>query len=116
VLQAVGAALRAESRNGDLVGRFGGEEFVMLLPGVQPAELGEIAERICERVRRLEIEIETDRAPRIVRGLTASVGAALYPQMASTLEELLWAADNALFAAKDAGRDQVRMVRSSPLR
>ena len=116
VLKAVGAALRAEARDEDLVGRFGGEEFVMLLPGVDTDRLGGVAERVCRRIRQLAIEVETDSGVVAVRGLTASVGAALYPQMAATLEELLWSADNALFAAKDAGRDQVRMVRSAPLR
>lgn len=116
VLRAVGAALRAEARGEDWVGRFG-EEFVVLLPGVDSEQLGEVADRICQRIRKLEVEVDTgtDQDPIIVRGLTASVGAALHPQMAATLEELLWAADNALFAAKDGGRDQVRMVRSTPL-
>jgi diguanylate cyclase (GGDEF)-like protein len=115
VLLAVGAALRAEARGDDSVGRFG-EEFVMLLPGVSSEQLGEVADRICRRIRQLEVEVETGHSPIVVRGLTASVGAALYPQMAATLEELLWSADNALFAAKDGGRDQVRMIRSAPLR
>jgi diguanylate cyclase (GGDEF)-like protein len=114
VLRAVGAALRAETRGDDSVGRFG-EEFVVLQPGVNSEQLAEVADRICQRIRNLEVEVDTDHDPIIVRGLTASVGAALYPQMATTLEELLWAADNALFAAKDGGRDQVRMVRSTPL-
>ncbi|HET8642756.1 MAG TPA: GGDEF domain-containing protein [Pseudonocardiaceae bacterium] len=116
VLRAVGTALRNEARADDLVGRFGGEEFVVLLPGVDTATLGDVAGRICQRIRQLEVNVETDQEPVVVRELTASIGAALYPQMAATLEELLWAADNALFAAKDAGRDQVRMVRSVPLR
>lgn len=115
VLRAVGAALRADARGQDSIGRFG-EEFVVLLPGVDSEQLGEVADRICQLIRKLEVEVETDQSPIIVRGLTASVGAVLYPQMAATLEELLWAADNALFAAKDGGRDQVRMVRSTPLR
>lgn len=115
VLRATGTAMRAESRPDDLVGRFG-EEFVVLVPGVDADALREFAGRICERVRQIEVVVESNGAAITVRGLTVSVGAALYPQMAATLEELLWAADNALFAAKDAGRDQVRMVRSAPLR
>jgi diguanylate cyclase (GGDEF)-like protein len=114
VLRAVGATLRAETRGDDSVGRFG-EEFVVLQPGVDSQQLGEVADRICQRIRQLEVEVDTDSDLIIVRGLTASVGAALYPQMATTLEELLWAADNALFAAKDGGRDQVRIIRSAPL-
>jgi len=115
VLRAVGTALRAEARGSDPVGRFG-EEFVVLLPGVDSQQLGEVAERICQRIRQLDVEVDTGHDPIMVRGLTASVGAALYPQMATTLEELLWSADNALFAAKDGGRDQVRIIRSAPLR
>jgi diguanylate cyclase (GGDEF)-like protein len=115
VLRATGNAMKAESRPDDLVGRFG-EEFVVLVPGVDADALREFAGRICERIRQLEVTVESGRAPSTVRGLTVSVGAALYPQMATTLEELLWATDNALFAAKDGGRDQVRMVRSAPLR
>jgi diguanylate cyclase (GGDEF)-like protein len=115
VLRAVGTTLRAEARGDDSVGRFG-DEFVVLLPGVDSEQLAKMADRICQRIRQLEVEVETDHSPIMVRGLTASVGAALYPQMATTLEELLWSADNALFAAKDGGRDQVRMIRSVPLR
>jgi diguanylate cyclase (GGDEF)-like protein len=105
VLRRVADALAEEVRRDDLVGlvgRFGGEEFVVAVPNVTARQLGEIAERICTRVRRLAVDIGSCT----VSGMTASVGGALYPHLARQLDELLMAADNALFQAKHAGRDR----------
>jgi diguanylate cyclase (GGDEF)-like protein len=112
VLAAVAAALRAEVRDRDLVGRFGGEEFVVLLSGPgagETAELDTVAERIRRRVADLRVEIPTADGPLTVSGLTVSIGGAVTPTEGTDLRTLLQTADAALYAAKRAGRNVVRM-------
>ena len=108
VLRAVARALREEVRSHDLVevvGRWGGEEFVALLPGTGPASAAGIAERLRARVAALRVA-HPDR-PETLIGVTASIGVATYPQPADSLDALLTVADAALYAAKHAGRDRV---------
>ncbi|GAA4531385.1 GGDEF domain-containing protein [Amycolatopsis samaneae] len=106
-LRAVGDALRAVVRGNDLCGRFGGEEFVVVLPGSGPEVVLAVAERV--RARIAETHVVSAAAPGPF-GVTASVGVASWPGTATTLEELLLAADSALYAAKEGGRNQVRAV------
>jgi diguanylate cyclase (GGDEF)-like protein len=111
VLAAVAGALRAEVRDRDLVGRFGGEEFVVLLAGPAAgatAELEAVAERIRRRVADLRVEIPTPDGPLTVSGLTVSIGVAVAPADGADLRTLLQIADTALYAAKRAGRNVVR--------
>lgn len=103
ILLSVAAKIAAEVRASDLVGRFGGDEFVVLLPDSGPADTQEIAERIRVRVTSL-------RSP--AGHLSVSIGASTYPEVTGSLDDLLHAADNALLAAKDRGRDQVHFVHS----
>jgi diguanylate cyclase (GGDEF)-like protein len=108
LLRAVADELRHETRPYDLVGRFGGEEFVMLLPGVGSAEVEHVADRIRQRISRLSVEISGhDGRPVVVGGLSVSIGAAVSPENGREIDQLLLAADGALMAAKEAGRDQV---------
>jgi diguanylate cyclase (GGDEF)-like protein len=111
VLAAVAGALRAEVRDRDLVGRFGGEEFVVLLAGPAAAavELEAVAERIRSRVAGLQVEIPTPDGPLSVAGLTVSIGVAVAPAEGADLRTLLQIADTALYAAKRAGRNIVRV-------
>jgi diguanylate cyclase (GGDEF)-like protein len=115
VLAAVAEELRAGVREHDLVGRFGGEEFVVLMPDLRPGpgardELHAVAERLRERVARLAVPVETTDGLRMVTGLTVSVGGALVPADGTTLEQVLKAADAALYAAKREGRNAVRIA------
>jgi diguanylate cyclase (GGDEF)-like protein len=112
VLAAVADTLRAEVRDRDLVGRFGGEEFVVLLgalgdPGTGSGEMQVVAERIRVRISELRVEMPTADGPLTVAGLSASVGCSLYPDDGHDLRELLQVADTALYAAKRAGRNRV---------
>jgi len=114
VLGAVAEGLRAEVRDQDLVGRFGGEEFVVLLAGVDVSADGTdvlaIAERIRAGVAALRVEIDTPDGPLPVTGLTVSIGAALHPRHGDDVGALMHAADAALYAAKRAGRNTVRLA------
>ena len=111
-LAAVAEVLRTEVRERDLVGRFGGEEFVVLLAGLGgkgPVELEAVAERIRRRIADLRVEIPTPDGPLTVRGLSVSVGCAIMPDGGAELRDLLEIADRALYAAKGSGRNAVRM-------
>jgi diguanylate cyclase (GGDEF)-like protein len=101
ILLNVAATIAGEVRGTDLVGRFGGDEFVVLLPGSDPADTREVAERIRNRVTALH-------APG--GRLSISIGASTYPEITGSLDDLLDAADHALLAAKDRGRDRVHIV------
>jgi two-component system cell cycle response regulator len=100
VLRSVGAALRACTRQGDFVARYGGEEFVLLLPGATDEDAIGAARRVREVLRGVE-------GP---RAITASLGIASLPAQGVTGPELLAAADQALYAAKEGGRDQARLA------
>lgn len=106
VLQAVADVLSSSARRYDVVGRWGGEEFVVLCPEVSKDTLRAVAERIRERVRELRVPLEGTE----VDGLTVSIGIALYPDFGPELQDVLLAADDALFVAKDSGRNQVQTI------
>jgi len=78
---------------------------VILLPQTDTASALRVANRICESVRTLEIVTRQG-----VQRLSVSIGVATFPANGRILEDLLFTADMALFAAKDAGRDQVQVV------
>ncbi|WP_203758870.1 GGDEF domain-containing protein, partial [Actinoplanes octamycinicus] len=89
-------------RPGDLAARYGGEEFAMLLPGAGPEETMEIAERIRRGVAAAPIAVSDG----VLCHATVSIGAAGVPALRG-VDELVLAADRALYAAKNAGRDRV---------
>ncbi|WP_188113578.1 GGDEF domain-containing protein [Nocardioides humilatus] len=103
-LALVADAIRAEVRDNDLLGRFGGEEFSVMLPDVTAAEATAIAERI--RCRVATTSFPGAGAITISLGV-AAVGA---DEGAVEFVEVLSAADRALFTAKNDGRDRIRTV------
>lgn len=107
VLRAVAAALSTEVRGYDAVGRFGGEEFVVLLSGVDATSAALTADRLRGRVGALDLTVQAPGGTARIQGLTASVGCAIGPQPAGTVDELVGAADGALYEAKRAGRNRV---------
>jgi diguanylate cyclase (GGDEF)-like protein len=104
VLRALAGELRQQVRESDVVGRFGGEEFTVLLPRTDGAGAYCIAERLRTSAGRLNVAAGDARI-----SVTVSIGVAVLGQHGSDLFELLAAADVALYRAKDAGRDQVRI-------
>ncbi|GAA1973826.1 GGDEF domain-containing protein [Amycolatopsis minnesotensis] len=108
VLKAVAAAITEAVRTSDCVGRFGGEEFVVLLPRVGRADVERIAERVRGAISALEVAIEEhEGAASTITGLSASIGAALYPEAGTVLDRVVRAADTALYEAKRGGRNRV---------
>ena len=104
-LRAVGEVLADELRGYDAVGRFGGEEFVALLPEVGVDDAPGVAERVRRRIESLRVVdggVDARQVP-----LSASVGVAVYPGHGTELDALIRSADRALYAAKDAGRNVV---------
>jgi diguanylate cyclase (GGDEF)-like protein len=103
VLAAVSAAMRDLLRDCDLCGRFGGEEFALLLPRTTAAQALEITERIRQGISQLAVPRDGTEAIRV----TISIGVAVPSQARRTLDDLLAAADHALYQAKRSGRDRV---------
>ena len=113
MLVAVAEVLRTETRPADVVGRFGGEEFVVLLPETDRAAATAAAERIRARIAGLNV-ISTDKrgGPALIANRTTSIGVSSRPENAASLPDLLQIADAAVYAAKEAGRDQVWLASS----
>jgi diguanylate cyclase (GGDEF)-like protein len=100
-LVAVAKALADELRPADLLGRYGGEEFVALLDGTLPDHAMQVATRLCRRIYRLEIPID-GRASL----LSASIGVA-FRKPGDSLDTLVERADQAMYRAKLNGRNQI---------
>jgi diguanylate cyclase (GGDEF)-like protein len=110
VLRRIAGTMSGMLREYDLAGRFGGEEFVMLLPQTRAPDAFRIAERVRAHISRLSIH-DPGGEPVTV---TVSIGvAALDAGSRRELTELLSAADAALYRAKASGRDQVQMISTS---
>lgn len=109
LLRACAKTMSRVSRPQDLLGRIGGEEFAMLLPGVPAAAAEQIATRICAAVRSQRVAL---RDGPVLRA-TVSVGIAWNGGAPQTLDELLRRADMALYEAKAAGRDGWQRHRTS---
>jgi diguanylate cyclase (GGDEF)-like protein/PAS domain S-box-containing protein len=101
-LVALGELLNAKTRTSDIACRYGGEEFCLILPGATATAVAERAEEL--RAAFEQIEVQADDATFHV---TISLGASIFPLHGSTSEELLTRADQALYDAKQAGRNRV---------
>ncbi|HWI64385.1 MAG TPA: diguanylate cyclase [Symbiobacteriaceae bacterium] len=107
-IKHVANVLLKELPQNAVVARFGGEEFVALLPGTHPEEAEFMGWRVCREIGRTPVDIGEGR--RIT--VTASVGVAGYPEQGVTAEALVDAADHAVYFAKARGRNQVVGARS----
>ena len=106
VLQVAAALLKGQTREGDLIARFGGEEFVLALPNTDIEGARQLADRVLESLRGIAFSAEDTRLQ-----ITASIGYACLtgeetPEQPDLLEQLLRKADHALYHCKACGRDQ----------
>jgi diguanylate cyclase (GGDEF)-like protein len=103
VLREWGRVLLEKLRKSDIACRYGGEEFVVILPD---SSLSNTCQRL-EQLRRLFERLEIRHGGQLLATTTLSAGIATAPDHGSSSEELLRAADEALYAAKQAGRNRV---------
>lgn len=101
VLQFLARQMESVAREGDVCCRYGGEEFIMLLPNTTVEEAKLVAEQLRKTL--------ADTVSPCGRPITLSAGIASYPVMANTTEALIEAADDALYLAKQEGRNQVKV-------
>jgi diguanylate cyclase (GGDEF)-like protein len=104
VLRSAVVAIQNHLKGTDVVGRWGGEEFGIVLPGVTRVQARQIAERIRLTLARNPVR---DLHGRAIPAPTVSQGIAMYPEDANNIEDLIDKADSALFHAKDLGRNQI---------
>jgi len=103
-LQAVGRALKSAGRDQDVAVRYGGEEFVLLMPETSKEDAGRVADRVCRTIAELEVSSSHPN-----RGVTMSVGVASYPGDAFEPEALIRCADRAMYVAKAKGKNQAQV-------
>lgn len=107
VLKALGAFFMKNLRASDIACRYGGDEFVLVLPDTDPAQVCERLDRLRTQVKQLRCEYEGHTLP----ATSISIGVAQYvaqsPEHGSSAVKLLKAADTALYAAKHRGKDQL---------
>lgn len=109
VLRGIAKILENSIRKIDYAARYGGEEFVIILPETPLAEAEELAERLCVQIAEHSIPIEDGKELNI----TASIGVSAFPEHGKSWGDLLKAADLAMYAAKAAGRNCVRVAKST---
>lgn len=110
VLQELSSYLRSCVRAEDIVCRHGGEEFMFVVPDAPAEIVRQRAESICTGVRELSVNFNGQQLPAV----TLSIGVAVYPHDGETVDTLLKVADQRLYEAKAAGRDQVCMADQPP--
>jgi diguanylate cyclase (GGDEF)-like protein/PAS domain S-box-containing protein len=106
VLRALGLLLLDSSRGSDIPCRYGGEEFLLILPEASIEIAGQRAEQIRERFRHIELGVGS----RPVGQVSLSLGVAAYPQHGDVFEAVLRAADAAMYRAKTEGRDRTTVA------
>ncbi|MBT3786240.1 sensor domain-containing diguanylate cyclase, partial [bacterium] len=102
VLAGVAQEYKTVCRDGDLAGRYGGEEFGQILPATQKADARAIAEKLRKNIESKKFETEAGKL-----SVTLSVGVASYPEDGKTLHEVMTAADDMLYVCKESGRNMV---------
>ncbi|HEX3418657.1 MAG TPA: diguanylate cyclase [Stellaceae bacterium] len=105
VLRAVGNCLENLFRNEDVPCRFGGEEFVVIMPGADAAAALHRAEQLRSKIEDIVVRYLEKNLPRI----TVSIGVAVFPEAGDNPQTVLKAADQALYRAKEKGRNRVEL-------
>ena len=104
ILNTLCSAIKQHIKQGDAVGRWGGEEFIISLPGATGAQALLVAQRIGETMASLQV---MDRHGKAIPVPTVSQGIAVYPSEADEIYQLIDLADRRLYIAKERGRNQV---------
>ncbi len=110
VLQEIGRCAKLHIRGGDIACRYGGDEFVLVLPETSRVATRKRAEQLREAIRQLEQDYDGEE----LGPITITLGVANYPTHGSTGEELLKSADKALYRAKSEGGNQVNVAGPEP--
>jgi len=105
VLKQISELLKNSLRSGDIIARFGGEEFVLLFPRTGLKEAYKKVEILRDKIAKTDIRDEL-----VTASVTVSFGLSTYPEISSTQSELLQMADNALYDAKENGRNCVKVA------
>jgi diguanylate cyclase (GGDEF)-like protein/PAS domain S-box-containing protein len=103
ILQTIGRNLQQWMRVEDTVCRYGGEEFLAVLPGISLEAIHERARSLCSQIDELQFVV----TPEVTLHVTVSIGMALYPVHNDDIQQALNCADQALYSAKHAGRNTV---------
>ncbi|PYQ01627.1 MAG: diguanylate cyclase, partial [Acidobacteria bacterium] len=109
VLRHTARVVEQHLRRGDQAARFGGEEFAIILPGTSEAGTVRLAERVRDAVEKAQLVFDGARL-----SVTVSLGAAVWPADGKDEESLIAAADRALYAAKQAGRNRAALASGLP--
>ena len=113
VLKMIASTVRKQLRSVDILARYGGDEFVLVLPGTDADGAMNTVEKIRSAIESTEVPGGLSSAP--WRRFTVSVGLAVYPETATAAEELLQRADQSLLRAKMAGRNMTLLWKNEPL-
>lgn len=102
MLRNLAATCLKTFRSSDVVARYGGDEFIVLLPGTEPAAAREAAERLRQSIANMSFDADGERV-----STTVSIGCVFYPDTSEDLGELLASADSLMYASKNDGRNRV---------
>jgi diguanylate cyclase (GGDEF)-like protein/PAS domain S-box-containing protein len=106
LLQALGEYLQTSVRAGDIACRYGGDEFVVVMPDATLIDTSERAQQLQQGIRRLHVNYHGQP----LGSISVSMGVAAFPDHGESLEQLLRMADKALYRAKDQGKDRVMVA------
>jgi len=103
IITQIGKLLKERFRGSDIACRYGGEEFLIILPESSPEDTFKRAEALREEIKKMDMVFQGQ----ILGSITMSMGIASYPENGTRMEELLRMSDTALYKAKQEGRDKV---------
>jgi diguanylate cyclase (GGDEF)-like protein len=112
-LRAVTDGLQSQLRSYDLAGRFGGEEFAILLPHAREGDALNVAERLRSHIAEMSVPVGDDPETGPAVRVTISVGVASLDGASRELTDMLAAADAALYYAKETGRNRTHVIPAS---
>lgn len=107
LLHSLGLLLLSQVRGTDIACRYGGDEFILILPGATQ----EIAQQRAEKIRENAKGLMAESYSHLLKDFTLSLGVAVFPEQGTTRKAIFAAADSALYTAKAAGRNQVALAK-----